>query len=342
MGGLDRATWLVIGSGGIARRHVANLRQLAPHCRVLMLKRRWDSSSVQQLGADEVLSDLDAAIARTPCAAIVANPAPFHIADAMQLARAGIPALIEKPLAPSVADVVPLIELQQQGLLSPIMVAYCLRFLPSMRHCKQLLDAGKIGRILSARLEVGQYLPDWRPDLDYRRSVSARRDLGGGALLELSHELDYCRWLLGSPTHCFATVSKLSDLDMDVEDTAELLLRGHASSGEEWMASIHLDMCQRTAVRTCRIVGSNGTLFWDGIAGCVKISTTHQPEWRDDFRAIAGERNQMYLDELTTFMKCIDGSGTPQPDVEDAMRTLQLVDAARESAAKKCEISIHY
>ena len=54
-----------------------------------------------------------------------------------------------------------------------------------------------VGKILSVRCEVGQFLPSWRPNIDYRESVSARKALGGGALLELSHEIDYLMWIFG-------------------------------------------------------------------------------------------------------------------------------------------------
>ena len=77
------------------------------------------------------------------------------------------------------------------------MTAYNLRFLPSLQAYRERIQFGVIGKVLSVRCEIGQYLPSWRPGSDYRQAVSASRALGGGALLELSHEIDYLRWIFG-------------------------------------------------------------------------------------------------------------------------------------------------
>jgi len=100
--------------------------------------------------------------------------------------------------------------------------------------------------------------------------VSARAALGGGALLELSHEIDYVRWLAGEVTAVAAAVGRLGNLEIDVEDSADLMLT--FASGAR--GTVHLDMLQRPATRTCRIVGSEGTLAWDGIRHQVRV---HRP-----------------------------------------------------------------
>ena len=76
-------------------------------------------------------------------------------------------------------------------------VGYNLRYLPSLSRFRDLINEGLVGGPLSVRCEIGQYLPNWRPDTDYRTGVTARSDLGGGVLLELSHEIDYLRWIFG-------------------------------------------------------------------------------------------------------------------------------------------------
>ena len=105
-----------------------------------------------------------------------------------------------------------------------LMTAYNLRFQPSLQEFRKQIKQQRIGKILSVRVEVGQYLPNWRPESDYRKGVSAQKKLGGGVLLELSHEIDYISWIFGDYKWVKAHISKQSNLEIDVEDTAYLLL----------------------------------------------------------------------------------------------------------------------
>ena len=99
------------------------------------------------------------------------------------------------------------------------------RFHPGLLRCRELIDAGRIGKPLSFRAEWGEYLPGWHPWEDYRKSYSARKDLGGGVLLTLSHPLDYIRWFFGDPEWIWAMNGKISDLELDVDDIAEIGMR---------------------------------------------------------------------------------------------------------------------
>ena len=127
-----------------------------------------------------------------------------------------------------------------------------------MREVKRLVAEGVAGRLVSIRAQFGQYLPDWHPWEDYRRGYSARRDMGGGVVLDRVHELDYVRWLMGNVTEVCALSGKLSSLEIDSEDTAEILLRFESGA----FGSVHLDYVRRD--RDCRleIVGEEGTLEW--------------------------------------------------------------------------------
>src|SRR5690606_29956228 len=102
----------------------------------------------------------------------------------------------EKPLSDSLESFARAGEVLLENS-AKIEVAYNLRFMPSAIRLKELLTEQIVGRIHSVSIEVGQYLPDWRPATDYRKNVSACKKLGGGVLLELSHELDYLTWLFG-------------------------------------------------------------------------------------------------------------------------------------------------
>jgi len=248
--------FLVVGLGSIGRRHLVNLRHLIPDANITV----WRHAPLAGGGdvpreADGVVTSLDEALSPRPDMAILASPAPYHVRTAAALASAGVHILVEKPLSDSLDGVDALIDAcGRRGIV--LMVGYHLRFDPSLTILHDAVADGIIGRLLSLRSEVGQYLPEWRPGTDYRQGVTAQRDLGGGVVLELSHELDYVRWVAGEVRSVRAETGRLGDLDTDVEDVAEILLRFIDGS----IGSVHLDMIQRSPTRTCRIIGTEGTL----------------------------------------------------------------------------------
>jgi predicted dehydrogenase len=244
---------------------------------------------------DEVVSGVDEIIRSDAELVIVASPAPFHAEHTIPLLQAGIPTLIEKPVTTRVEDVQRL-EAVVDRTQTPVAVGYCLRYLPSSLEVKALLDKGAIGELYNAYIEIGQYLPDWRPSKDYRSSVSANAELGGGALLELSHELDYAQWLLGDLTLQHAHLRSSDELGLEVEDLVDVVTITQSGT----LVNIHLDFLQRQAHRRCRFVGSKGTVEWDLIKNEVK-QTNHTGE-STVYSDPAWDKNKMYLNMLIGFI----------------------------------------
>jgi predicted dehydrogenase len=282
-----------------------------------------------------VVYSLDEALDPLPDFAVIANPASLHVETAWQFAEQGVDLLIEKPLAASMDGVDDLLSLcWERGLIG--MVAYVFRFYYPLRLAKAAISGGQIGRVLSFNAEVGQYLPDWRPGRDYREAVSARRDLGGGAVLELSHEIDLARWLVGEVETVSASMGKLSDLEIDVEDTAEITLEFENGA----IGRVHVDMVQRAPVRGMRIVGTNGTLTWDWHSHRVRVYTEEAEIWRDLHPAAELDRNGMYIAEMEHFLDCVAKRTSPAVGVEDGRRVLEIALAAKRSAAEQRVITL--
>lgn len=328
--------YLIAGLGSIGRRHLANLRRLRPQARIGVWRLHSAPEPLPPAGADAQLTTLAQALEFAPAAAIIAGPASTHLDLARPLADAGVHLLIEKPLALDPAGVAELItDCRDRGLV--LMTGYNLRYLPSLQAAKASLDAGDIGQILAARAEVGQYLPDWRPGSDYRTGVSAQRALGGGALLELSHELDYLGWIFGPPARVTARGGRFSDLTLDVEDLVELLLEYETPPR---LVSVHLDLLQRAPQRACRFIGSTGTLVWDGIADRVDLYRAATGAWETLPVTPLADRNQMYLDELSHFLGCIAQGTQPRVDGAVGLRALAIVAAARQSLVGETGIEV--
>lgn len=323
---------LVVGSGSIARRHLANFRQLLPSAEVGCVSASGRSLADGETSATTQLQSMAAAVAWSPDLSVVASPAPLHLEHARQLLEAGVPVLIEKPLSDclaSVRAVAPLLALNHHL----IEVAYNLRFLSSAQRMKTLIDEAFVGRILGIRIEVGQYLPDWRPQADYRRQVSANRSLGGGVLLELSHELDYLIWLFGRFDKVFCIATNSGQLEIDVEDRADIFL-----SRGDLTAQVHMDFLQRRASRSCKVIGSSGTLLWDLIANRIVLEQPGGDQVL--FSDPSFDRNDMYIEMLRGFIELATGGAAPRITLADGIVVIEMIDAMRESAASGRQVSL--
>jgi predicted dehydrogenase len=321
---------LVVGLGSIGRRHARNLKAIDPSIGICAWRPRSTDGDLGDLAplVESVVRREEDALAWAPDVAVVATPASCHVPTATTLARHGVHLLVEKPLSHTLDGVDDLLELCERRSLV-LMVGYSLRFARSLIAVREAVLAGRIGRVLSLRAEVGQFLPDWRPARNYRETVSAQRQLGGGAVLEMSHELDYARWLLGEVKAVRARVARLSDLDLDVEDAADVLLE----FGSGALGNVHLDMLDRAPTRACRIVGTEGTLTWDGVDHRTRIFTAASGSWTDLFTGGPDERDKMYVAELEHFLACVAGRRTPAVTGHDGRRVLEIALAAKRSSA---------
>ena len=328
---------LIVGLGSIGTRHLRIARELHPDADIRVLRHQECHYIPEH--ADGCFSTTEQAIAFLPQLAVIANPAPFHVPVAQQFAEMGVHLLIEKPLSSSIDGVARLIyTCQKKGTV--LLVGYNLRFLPSLQRFRNLLLNNVIGRVLSVRCEIGQYLPSWRPDIDYRQSVSALRELGGGVLLELSHELDYLRWIFGEVEWVNATLTRQSALEIDVEDTAHLIL-GIVSADDkcQLIGTVNLDFIRHDTTRSCTAIGENGTLRWNGLTGVVELYEAGAKEWRELFNH-AHQRDESYLAEWQNFIDCVKEHKMPLVPGEDGLKVLQIIEAARNSAVSGVQVSL--
>ena len=327
---------LIAGLGAIGRRHLSNLKRINPEILVTVWHQNSQAPQATTVPADDTVFGLEDALATQPQFALVTGPASTHVETAVALADRGLHLFIEKPLSNRLDDVDQLLgRCHDRGLA--LLVGYNFRFYEPLQMMRQVLKDGGIGRVLSVRAEVGQFLPEWRPGIDYRRSVSARSELGGGALLELSHEIDYVRWLVGEVAEVSARVGHLSDLETDVEDLAEIILEFENGA----IGSIHLDLFQRASTRTCRVIGSTGTLVWDGITHELRCYSSVTGRWTDLCRTGATEPNNMYVAELRHFLDCTKGLAAPAVTGEDGRRVLEIALAARRSSVERRVVTCH-
>lgn len=328
--------YLVIGSGSIARRHISNMKMSDSSVEIgcVSASGNTDLRGIAVMTGLTLFPTLDEALNEGIRAAIIASPAPYHLPHAVAALRRGIPVLIEKPISSSMRDVVAYQDILQSHKLM-IEIGYNLRFMPSARHFKKCIDDHLIGRICSVLVEVGQYLPDWRPGEDYTKSVSARKELGGGVLLELSHELDYLNWIFGSFTSAYCNISNSGSLDINVEDRVDAILQ----NDDGMIVNLHMDFLQHMPSRKCRAIGEKGTLVWDILDNSLYL---YKEGVRTEclFQDPGYQKNQMYLDELERFYEVAQGKLKPMVDVNQAISALSLVEDLRRSSEERKLVQI--
>ncbi|MEM7034981.1 MAG: Gfo/Idh/MocA family oxidoreductase [Chloroflexota bacterium] len=315
----------VLGCGSIGQRHLRNLYALGYTDLVAFDPVPTAHTAIgQELGINHY-STLTEVWDTHPNVAFITAPSHLHIDLALEATKHHCHIFIEKPLSHTLENTDTLYnETNQRQLIT--MVGCTMRFHPGPAQIKKLIERGVLGHILSARIETGSYLPGWRPHLDYRDSYSASVVQGGGAIMDQIHEIDLALWYFGRGQVKGAVSLPAQTLDIAVEGLAELLILHDSGI----LSSVHLNFVQRDYRRSCQIIGSEGTLYWDFQAGQVshyKNDNTweifHQP---DDWTI-----NQMYVDEISYFMECITNQQSTFNDITQAQTALDVALAAKQS-----------
>lgn len=327
--------WIVIaGLGSVGRRHLRNLRALGWQ-NIVLLRTHQSTLPADELAGLPVATSIEQALAYEPVGVIVATPTAHHLEIAVPAAEAGCHVLIEKPIAHTL-DGIDLLEEAVRKCDVRVLVGFQFRFHPGLQTVKRLLEENAIGPILSVQAHMGEYLPQWHPWEDYRRSYSARKDLGGGVVLTLCHPFDYVRWLVGDPMTISAFVGHRGGLEIEVEDTAEILVR--FASGA--IGHVHLDYIQVQPNHWFSMIGQGGTIRWDSTYGAVHCFRSREGKEEVLSPPQGFERNTMFVAEMRNFLACIDGGATPACTLEDGIRALQWALAVKESAVEERVIRI--
>ena len=327
--------FLIIGCGSIGTRHLKNLKFISVGEIIAYRTRKKNVRKLEDARHVKTYTNLTEALSQNPDAALITNPTSLHIQSAFDAAKHGCHLFIEKPVSDTLDGIEELIDIVHKRNLI-LLVGCNLRFHPCLQFVKKLLDEKRIGKVISARVQMGQYLPDWHPWEDYRTMYSAQQSLGGGIILDAIHELDYISWFLGDVTQVFSFSDKLSNLDIDTEDVAEILLRFKSGA----ISEVHLDYIQRYPSRSCEIIGEEGSIILDINKGTVEVYTAEKKEWEIFEQPKDYDINQTYIDEMLHFINCIEGKEEPIISITDGLEVLKIALAAKESAKSGKNIKI--
>lgn len=311
---------LVVGTGSIGLRHLAVLGPLLADPAVA-LPMRPGRERAPELAGVRVASSFAAAAAYRPVAAIIATDTARHLSDAAACIEMGCHVLVEKPVAPTLDGVRELIDLGARAD-KRVYVACCLRFHQTVARFREMLPS--LGRVHDVRIECQSYLPDWRPERDYRGTYSARA-AEGGALRDLIHEVDYALWLFGRPARVRASLRNTGTLGIESEEAASLSWDSRGAS-----VSLQLDYLTRPARRVLRAAGEHGVLTADLIGQTVTLA---HASGRVEEHATLQDRNAMMAAQARAFLDFVaHGHLSPAATIDDGAAAIAVCDAARASS----------
>ena len=320
--------FLFVGCGSIGRRHIKNLKELVD-CEVLAYRVRKESLGDFEKEHDiKTYYDLDEALDQKPDAVFVTNPTSLHLSIARKAAERGCHLFIEKPLSYSIDRPLEnlLSEVEQRNLIT--MVACNMRYHPGPVAVKELLEVESIGEIIAARIQVGSYLPYWQPNQDFRQRYSPSSEWGG-AVLDCIHEIDLALWYFGPARLAGAACLGAATIGLETDGLAEILL--HHKSGV--LSSVHVNFVQRDYKRSCQIIGSRGTIYWDFNERQVNVFGEDGRLVKQLLEPADWQLNQMYVDELKYFLGSVENLAPTMNSISMALEALKLALAVRSTEA---------
>lgn len=314
----------VVGLGSIGRRHLENLGRLGVGRRIVVRRASGANSAFAPPPDALVVHSAAAALAGGLDAAIVCNPTSEHVRTALEYLAAGVPVLVEKPISHRLDEAEQLVAAASRSGARAAM-AYVMRHHPAYRLAGDKINDGRLGRILYAKIWFEAYLPDWHPWEDYRQGYAARRELGGGALPTLDHEIDFLNWRLGVPRSSSGCSGRSGALEMDADDWATLSIqypKGIQASGV-------FSLCRRDRSRGFEFIGERATLVFRFETGRLELlAGDGAPEslWND-----AGyDLNDAYFNMLGDFLgDVIEPGARRSAPIEAGLNALEVAAAAK-------------
>jgi len=297
-----------VGIGSIAKRHIRNIKTFLKDYDVIVDAYRSSKRDLegdikeyidnQYFKYEDVPNDYDAIF--------ITNPTKFHYDTLMQFKDNSDNFFIEKPIV----DIFDMDKDFTEFKSKNCYVACPIRHGKVIKYLKENINLDKINSI---RCICSTYLPEWHPDEDYRKSYSAKKELGGGVSIDLIHEWDYLTYLFGKPDEIFSILDKVSNLEIDTEDIAIYMAKY-----ENYLLELHLDYFGRYPIREIIIFQNDETIVADIQNNKIIFKN------KGNILDFSEERNDFQVEELKYFFKLINNDVENINDIGNALDVMKL------------------
>lgn len=327
---------LIVSYGSIGKRHYTNVKFLAPKSEIKIFRTKNNHSLKKNEINENQIKKFN------PDLVIINSPANKHFYYFKKFYDPRRAFFIEKPLESSLKNFDKNFFNKKTKFL---MIGYVLRFDNILHKIKNLIKKQSFGKVYLADIKVGQYLPDWRKNKDYKKGVSAQKKLGGGALLELSHEIDYATWIFGFPKKALGTFKKVTNLKIDVEDCVSLIFEYPKK-----LIQLSMDFIQQVPQMEIKIVFSKATIYADLINQKLSFFNKKYPKGKLIKVKKFKNGNEIYLKQMDFLLYKSFKNYKPKfkdtasfkdySDSKQSFKVLKIIDLVKNSNLKNKKINL--
>lgn len=319
---------LIVGLGSIGQRHARALFTLGEKNIAALRTQKGQKDIDPDLQVVKMFYGDKEALEWEPTHIIISNPTSLHIRYVKWAIENKLKFFVEKPVFNDMT------EIEAINGLNPIsgVVGFNLRYHSLFQKLKEILVSEKYGRIITAKLHVGQYLPNWHSYEDYRNAYYAKKNLGGGALRTLSHELDLMQFFFGKINKVLAKVERLSKLEIDVDDVVNII----AQANNCRQINLHINFLDPLVKREGYIYCSNGVIHYDLIQSIIVFTSNHGVSETIFFDK--EDYNMQYVAQMKDFLSDnISGYGC---SFIEGLEVQRIIEACLKSNLEKKEICL--
>jgi len=297
---------LIVGLGSIAKKHLNAISKIIPNHVIYALRSSLSSPNIEGVRNIYTLNDCEKIEFDF---IIVSNPTSEHYTVIKSFSKLGIPLFIEKPLFSEINYETDTLIEEISKSATKTYVACNLRFLESLLYLKSIILNERINEV---NVYCGSYLPDWRPNVDFRTVYSANIEMGGGVHIDLIHELDYVYWFFGAPVSTISSFSNNSSLSISANDYANYLWKYN-----EFNVSIVLNYYRRKPKREIEVITEESIY---------KVDLLRNRVYRDDEVIFEHSHTiqDTYLNQMKFFIEEVLKKNNSMNDINEANKILKL------------------
>lgn len=332
--------FLIVGLGSMGKRRIRNLQYLRAGDIIGFDLQEDRTKEATEKYKIRTLGNFEEAMDENPDALIICTPPDLHVKYALIAATNNKHFFVEASVVDEGMDELIALCKGKKIVAAP---SCTMRFHPSVRKIRELVNSGVIGKPLAFTYHSGQYLPDWHPWEDYRKFYVAKKETGAAREI-VSFELVWLTWMFGNIDAISCFKGKLSKLDVDIDDAYQIIIK--FKSGV--FGHMLIDVISRVPDRSCKIFGEEGVTLWDWGVGA-KVYTAKDKCWTNypEKGGIAVEgytekiKEEPYIEEMDRFIRAIKKEEKYPYTLEEDKTILDLLYAAEKSSDDKIHVKIN-
>lgn len=328
----------VVGLGSIGRRHLKGLKKIQKKLQLSAIKgfdlsEERRNQAFKEVPGIEVTSSLEECIAGASLV-FVCVPTSKHMQVINEIHTFGqFNLFIEKPLSHTL-DGCDDLEFAFSRSKKSCSVGYMLRFHPVINELKKIVDQKVYGRPINVRVEAGFYLPFWHPWENYQDFYMSWKIGGGGALLDISHEIDYLNWIFGNIQEVNGLIGTVSDLEISSDDLSASILRFNSGL----IGELHLDLLQFEESRYCKVIFTDGVVIADLMTNEIKKFSKNSKKW--SVKKLKVDINKVYENEYIDIIDRARGKKSIGCSLRESSHVMQVIEGIRKSSSVSSSIKL--